>query len=233
MVQQSRRQSAIGIQEEAKALLAVTTQAGCEPALASGRTNHPTVADAVHAAGSAGNAKRDELASESSSSAFVSEALQAMAQGSAPDFVSVGSVSSRSAAERLDASGGDQAAEEQPFLPSALELAAITPIEQFRKRAVELCLVVFVPKMFVSGTTPRSKADIVADYRQKLDESPAAPAASEPAASCSFAMCPPANGSQGHRCDKVDDLGSVLGQVDGSLVRHSRGAPPPEPPRKM
>ena len=51
-----------------------------------------------------------------------------MTQGSTHDFVSVGSVPTPSTAERLYASRGVEAAEEQPFLLSVAELAAITPI---------------------------------------------------------------------------------------------------------
>ena len=89
------------------------------------------------------------------SSAFVSDAPQAMTGGSTHDFVSVGSVSSPSAAERVDASRGVEAAEEQPSSPSVSEFEAITPIAQFRKRAVELGLVVW--KSSGSGSRPAAK----------------------------------------------------------------------------
>jgi len=65
----------------------------------------------------------------------------------------------------------------------------------------------------------RTKADILDDYKRKPDESPAASAASEPAASSSSAMCPPANGLQGQGCDKVDDPVLVFGQVDSFGLR--------------
>jgi len=78
---------------DAKDLLSVTTQSGCEPALASGRTNHPTVVDAVQAGGSSGDKKRDVMACESLPWAFDPVALQAMFQGSTQDFVSDASVS--------------------------------------------------------------------------------------------------------------------------------------------
>ena len=60
---------------------------------------------------------------------------------------------------------------EQSALPSAAELEAITPISQFRKRAVELGLTVTVRKPSGSGCMQRSKADIMADYKQMLSES--------------------------------------------------------------
>ena len=76
----------------------------------------------------------------------------------------------------MDASGGVAAAEEQPVaaavgqpaLLSVAEFAAILPIVIFRKRAVELGLVVHVG----SGVALRcrKKADIVADYKKKLDD---------------------------------------------------------------
>ena len=76
---------------------------------------------------------------------------------------------------------------EQSALPSAAELEAITPISQFRKRAVELGLPVKVRKPSGSGYMQRSKADIMADYKQMLSESrrstgsdgPALPASNE------------------------------------------------------
>ena len=110
----------------------------------------------------------------SSSLAFVLNASEATGEASAHDFVSVGSVVPPSSFDHVDASVGVDAYEGQPSLPSVAELEAIAPISEFRKRACELGLVVYVGKRSGSGcrpgSRPRSKADIIAEYKRKLEE---------------------------------------------------------------
>ena len=71
-------------------------------------------------------------------------------------------------------------------LPPLSELQAITDVVEFRQRAVDLGMVIHVRKSDGSGWTQRTKADILDDYKRKLDESPAASAASERASRIVF-----------------------------------------------
>ena len=73
-------------------------------------------------------------------------------------------------------------------LPPLSELQAITDNVEFRKRAMGLGVLTRVRKSDGSGWASRTKAEILGDYKRKLDESPAASAASEVAASCSSAF---------------------------------------------
>ena len=67
-----------------------------------------------------------------------------------------------------EAEGAVDAASVTSAWPSVEELAAITPITEFRKRALQLGLLVWVPNPTGSRNMARSKPDIMADYKQKL-----------------------------------------------------------------
>ena len=65
---------------------------------------------------------------------------------------------------------GSEVVRGQESLPSLAELQAITDVGEFRQRAVGLGLVIRVRKSDGSGWKLRTKADIMDDYKRKLDE---------------------------------------------------------------